>query len=442
MVKWAGPGGLKKRLREIGRKAFITALPLLAASCAKIAEPHIPDPALDSCHSYNESTVTVNYEGDAGPLPGVEELRRPDGFLGEGLAHALRASHGISTLGLPGGFLTRVTLLDEGCFRDGETGGLSAAYALTPYHRDDYSGAYGVYTRHPELTLYDFSLLSHEIGHLQAPHGEVQAEANATEQMLMLAEAYAREPASEADRLLWAAQSVNSLFGLEELRAALVQIYDEGSRLDPDPAASMRMHPQGRYIEADIYLLDAFGRHRGDFASLRSEIASLGREGLEEAIPSRVRDFISSRSGSDAMRELAGLVAEIRIAHLSELGRRFGEEAARSYFDAHSHVAHWSEERGRFVMVLGLQGMDCMLAAPAQASEDIPCDAGCSGFGAARAVRFEGAEFHCVEAVDGTLQYRRFDAAAGGFRYLGDGTARLDANGVACDEVMVVDGFE
>lgn len=433
-------GVAKTAALTAGRRAFRAAAPLLApamAACA-IAAPVDGPP----CDEHNRTTVTINQEEfEGGVLAAVEELRTPDGFLGEELARALRVSHSLATSGLPGGFPTTVTRSSDECLVNPNTGNVAAAYAIGPYNKGNYlySGEYGVYTSIRQLTLDDFSLLAHEIGHLQTPCAEVGAELNAAEQMLMLAAAYSMQ-GSPRDAAVWAAQELNQLFGLEALYDALRHIYDDGFRLDPDPGISIRMHPKAQYIEADTLILDALRRHGGDFAAVRAEFEAQDRQQLEAAAEESVAGFVGRHSGATMQESLAEIITELRMLRHRELHRRFGAEAAGDYFGAHSGNPYRMGDVRGMVAVFGLDGMDCIIVEPAAVSVEIPCDDECTGYGAVRAVRLTGSAFRCFTVEnEAAPSFREWSVSADGTGYVHAGGSLASVDGISCNAVIVFD---
>ncbi len=427
-------GRAKGRMQKAGQSAFRTALPLVATLMASCA-PEIP--VENSCDTHNNTTTILNeneFENDR-RVAGIDELRIPDGLMGEELIHAVRASHNLATTGLPEQFQTAFTQLDEECFSNPETGLLGTAYAICPGNND--SGDLGIYTHLPELTLDEFSMITHEIGHLQGPYGEAGAEANAAEHMLMLFVAYSQQGNSIRDENRWAAQATNQIYGLEAIRDALRHIYQETFRLDPDPATSMRMHPKWKYIKSDIFILESLRMHGGDFLAVREEIRNLWREDFVQAADERVERFVERYSHTDMQTSLAEIITQIRMAHYEELMRRFGSETADAYFNSNSYSANWSPEPRDIIRVSGLEGMNCMLVEPAEITVGVRCAQACIGLGATNAVRITGARFRCFTVEENGFQ--NWDVTANGMHYTGLEGRQITVNNVAYDAVIRID---
>ncbi len=430
---------IKTRMRTAGQSALKAALPLVTSamiSCsAEVSAPEIP--VEQSCDQHNDTTIVLNETefDDERRVAGVRRLRMPDGFMGEELVHAVRASHSLSTEGLTREFRTSFTQLDEECFYNPDVGLYGTAYAITPENNEP-GGNLGIYTHLPALNLDDFSMISHEIGHLQTPHGEVGAEANSAEQMLMLFVVYSNQENSTRDENMWAAQATNQFYGLEALRDALRHIYQETFRLDPDPAVSMSLHPKWKYIKADIFILESLRRTGGDFSALREELGNLWREDFLIEAQDRVDRFVDRYSFADLETSRAEIINEIRMAHYSELMRRHGAEAADEYFNSTSHAAYWFEAPRKFVRVNGLEDLNCMTVRMPENTPEIQCDQACTEFGATAAVQITDAQFLCFSVEEDGFQ--NWNVTASGVHYAGM-SRRITLNGAAYDSVMVFD---
>ncbi|MBU0528127.1 hypothetical protein KKE92_06605 [Candidatus Micrarchaeota archaeon] len=441
---------MKSCMLKAARPAFRAALPLIASSMTSCAPDIIvPETTIeDPCAVHNDSTIILNereFETDR-RVAGIDGLRGSDSLMSDELVHAVRSSHNLATSGLPEQFQTAFTQLEEECFVNPETGLLGTAYAVTP--DSNQSGDYGVYTHLSELNLDDFSLIAHEIGHLQMPCGEFGAEVNAAEQMLMLFVAYSNQENSVRDENRWAAQATNQIYGLEAIRDALRHIYQETFQLDPDPATSMRMHPKWRYIKADIYILDRLLRYDGDFSAVREEITNQQREDLQAVARESVRRFVERYSHTDIQTAFAEIIAEIRMAHYSELSRRFGAQTANDYFDSNSHAAYWMSEPREIVRVIGLEDMNCMSTDAEEDTRRVHCAQGCLNVGGANAIRITDTHFRCF-AVEGddTISFQNWNVTASGMRYLGVDGSQITANSVSYEaivrfDVVVMDPIE
>ena len=431
----------KDHMLKRGRSAFRAALPLVAsamASCAPdIIMPERTDE--DPCASHNDSTIILNErEFEDRGVAGIDRLRESDGLMSDALVHAVRASHNLSTLGLPEQFPTAFTQLEEECFANPETGLTGTAYAVTAH--SSLRGDYGVYTHIPELNLDDFSLITHEIGHLQETQGEFNAEVNSAEQMLMLFVAYSNQDNSTRDENRWAAQATNQIYGLEALHDALRHIHQENFRLDPDPITSMTMHPKWKYIRADIFILESLQRHSGNFSAVREEIRNLWMDELRIASRESVERFVERYSDADLEASFAEIIAQIRMAHYSELSRRFGAETADSYLSANSQASYWLREPREMIRVIGLDDMNCMNTEPEESSQSVRCEQGCLEVGATNAIRITDAHFRCftVEGED-TISFQNWNVTASGMRYLGADGHHITANHVTFEAVVRFD---
>ena len=429
------PRGAKKRLLSAGRSMLRKILPMAASimiSCSPAAQQQ------DECDRYNNSTVIINEsESEGERIASVAELRESDVFISEELAFSVRATHDIATQGLPEEFVTAFTVSAGECFINPGTGLTGTAHAVTP--AQDVPGDCGIYTILSRLTLDDFSLISHEIGHLQMPCGEVCAEVNAAEQMLMLFVAFSNQSDSEEDIIKWTAQSTNQIYGLEALYDALRHIYQDNFRLDPNPAVSMRLHPKWHYIRADILILESLTRHGGDFSAIRGELRHRLRENVQAEANESVERFIEMHSDTYLERELAGIFAEIRMAQYMELHRRFGADTANSYFRTNSLAAYRGIEPREIIRVEGLEGMDCMISGPAEITPGENCAGECVGFGIIETAEIEGAALHCF-TVDGDAPvFSELDITASGVRYSAIRGREIRIGGVSYDAVVVFD---
>ena len=341
-------------------------------------------------------------------------------------------------MGLPD-FGTRVTQLDEGCFLNEETGHVASGFARSPFHPCEYSGIYGFYVHDDELTLDDFDLICHEIGHLQRYFGEIWPEVNTSEQHLMLAYIYS---GSQEDSRRWAAQATNTLSGLDALRGALMHIYFEDHRVDDDIATSIREHPQGVYSVADIYILERLRAHQGDYGALLAEMESIGNRDIPAIANRSVEGFLDRYSDSDMGTSLAKVLTDLRIAHLQEIHRRFGTEAASSFLDGHSHAAFRFLKPRHMVMVLGLEDLVCAAKIIFEPQRGNPCQAGdgCHAFSATHTRRMEDIPFLCFSADLGDeVLIQGWDVTASG-RYFGAGrNGKVSAEGILCNGVLVID---
>ncbi len=435
---------MKNHMLKAGRSVFRAALPLIASSMTSCAPDIImPETTIeDPCAVHNDSTTILNereFETDR-RVAGIDELRESDGLMGEALVHAVQASHNLATSGLPEEFQTTFTQLDEECFVNPDTELLGTAYAITP--DSNQSGDYGIYTHLPELNLDNFSLIAHEIGHLQEPYGEVGAEVNAAEQMLMLFVAYSNQDNSVRDENRWAAQATNRIYGLEAIRDALRHIYHETFQLDPDPATSMRMHPKWNYIKSDIFILESLRIHNGDFLAVREEIRTLWREEFVHAADERVERFVERYSQTDLQTSLAEIITEIRMAHNSELVRRFGTETANAYFNSNSNASYWMSEPREMVRVIGLGDMNCMNTDAEEDTRRVHCAQGCLNVGGTNAIRITDTHFRCftVEGED-TISFQNWNVTASGMRYLGVDGSQITANSVSYEAIVRFDGI-
>ena len=427
--------GTKKRILNAGRAILLRALPMVASimmSCSPQADAEV------ECDRHNETTTHIS-EAE-GEVSGIDILRTPDGLMSSELARSVGITHSISTEGLPED--VTFTNLGEECLVNPETGYVATAYAITPYNRDSRDGDYGIYTHLYGLTLDDFSMITHEIGHLQTDCGEFGAEVNAAEQMLMLFVAYSRQENSRRDGNRWAAQATNQLYGLEALYDALRHIYQDNFRLDPDPITSMQMHPKWKYIKADIYIYESLIRHDGDFLAVRQEMETLGRSELQLDAQSSVESFVGRYSGSEMYEALGEIVANLRMAHYRELARRFGTETARRYFDSNSHEAYWLSEPRSAIRVIGLEGMNCLVTHVAEEGEGADCDGGCAQFGASRLIEIEGTHLACF-TVDGASppQFQSWQVTADGRRYVGSGSGGIVIGGTRFRSAVVFDSI-
>lgn len=434
--------GAKKRMLSAGRAIFRRALPIAAAimiSCT----PRMEAETEVECDMHNESTVTINESGSGdGRVAGIDELRVPEGLISSELAFAVRACHGLASAGLPDDIPATVTNLPEECLINPDTGYVATAYAITPHTRDSRDGDYGIYTHLYGLTLDDFSMIAHEIGHLQADCGEFGAEANSAEQMLMLFVAYSRQENSIKDGNRWAAQATNQLYGLEALYDALRHIYQDNFRLDPDPITSMHMHPKWKYIKADIYIYESLIRHDGDFLAVRQEMESLGRRDLQLDAQSSMESFVGRYSGSGMYEALGEIVANLRMAHYRELSRRFGTETARRYFDSNSHSAYWLSEPRSAVRAVGLEGMNCLVTHIAEEGERADCDSGCEAFGADAMINIEGTRLNCftVEYTE-PPGFQNWEVRADGRRYIASDGGQIFIGSAGFRAVVVFDSI-
>jgi hypothetical protein len=423
----------KNRMLNAGRPIFRKVLPI-AASLIVSCSPGIQSE--EQCDRYNSSTVIINDSGPERELTSIEELRAENVFISEELAHATRTTHELATEGLPEGFQTAFTVLDEGCFINPDTGLTGTAYAIPPEHESD--GDLGIYTHLRRLTLDDFSLITHEIGHLQMPCGEIGAEVNAAEQMLMLFVAYANQEDSARDQIQWAAQATNQLYGLEALYDALKHIQMDNFRLDPDPVVSMSMHPKWDYIRADVFILDRLIRTSGDFSEIRNEVQGIERRDLLIEANESLERFVARYADDDLQSGLAEIIAEIRMAHYSELSRRFGVEVASSYFNSNSFAALWYSEPRAIVRVEGLAGMNCLMVEHAEVVSQRICSNGCSGFGVVNELTIDEARLHCFGVENGDVPiFHEWDVTASGIKHLGIGGRQITVDDIGYDAIIV-----
>lgn len=417
----------KQRFKRAGRALRKNImLPLVATIMAGCVTPpsSLSDncPAkTDPCNSYNETTVTINRGefDESRPVASVDRLRETDGFMGEELRHAVWATHMLSTEPLPEGFETKVTYLDdESCFHRSD-GRVLTAFARGPYYHCDLSGVFGFYTLLEQLTLDQFSLIVHEIGHLQGQAGEIAAEINAVEQSLMLSVVYTNQDSRE-DELVWAAQNTNELFGMLNLKR-------KAKRIDNDDA--LDLFQSDKYASADIFILDMLGKHDGDFAIIRAETDALWKRPLLDEKDRKVASFLDEYAGSNEKAVLASIITKIRIAFMKELRRRFGEETARRFFDANSYAAYHSDTQ--MSIVYGLEDFNCAQLAREESHDSTRCTISCEQYGAEKSFRITGARFLCTD-----MNYRTWKVTVNGTQYLANGEKVL-AQGVECDSVVV-----
>lgn len=326
-------GKMKDAASRHWKKAALATIPFTLGAC--LAQDLEKNP----CKSYNETTISLNRETD-GRIATLVELEKPAAegeLISEAVIDFVNETHALSTEGMPNNAL--LTLVESSCMVN------SAAYVFGESRTSDL----GIYIPHPinfnpyvSTPCVDIILLDHELGHMQ-PYGgghETITHVNELEQNLMGYVLFHNQGDRDLDSIRWA-------FLYRELATTLYR----------NPPS--KSHEFDIYSRSRIFVAFKIIEFDGDMAAVRADIIRLVQnEMLNSEIESCVSSYVSGLPPGDSVAEanrVSRLQLQLQISLFNEVKRRFGNDAALSFFNAKSHVLNGLHE----VISMGLEGMNC-----------------------------------------------------------------------------------
>lgn len=229
----------------------------------------------------------------------------------------------------------------------------------------------GMYFPSLRFTMMQLSTVNHGLGHLQAQgqDNEAIAQLNETEQMLIGYQFFMDGDHGPLDIVRWAAYA--HAFGLEALIARVMEKIKDGNELNT-------------YLRMDALQYSLLLEHDGDYGVVRGRIERLvENETLEREARPRIARLEAwyaevSGQGGNASAEATLLTKK---AGMMEMMRLFGEEAARTYWEANARLLNgglvyeqFSGESGETSISDGLRGgRVCEITAEEVAERKRPC---------------------------------------------------------------------
>lgn len=433
-------------IKKAGRVALT--MPLLSSLVGGCGKP----PHAGECHSYNNTTVTINRETD-GEIARIKEIeKKPEGagiLLTEPLIDFINETHALSSEGLPED--VNVTQAPEQCFR-----GRYAAYVT--YERVHAEGSTvttpgvnmvdadkGIYI--PEaMGLSNVETLNHEIGHLQPGGGsaaghrlgctwETIAEINKSEQILNGFVVFASQLENPSDIIKWASHANRFRFGLSQMPSALQAIdraqlsdedlvrAEEDSDFEIDIVFGTSLAGNTHRC-ADVYFFQLLSEYGADFSRIRTEVidTDANYNTLHDILYRILGAFIRKYAVVDF--PLADIDLTMKMAFLEELYGNFEGYIAGEFFRANSFVS----STHRYEYTHGFEGMNCMATRRRRLSDEIEHCWGedlCDTIGASHRREVVEAHFCCIDierAEDGVSfqNFRKWVVEAHGTLYTTD----------------------
>lgn len=391
---------LWRRLKKAGRKiaSFAAMLPLVSAPFVSGCEK------TDECYKHNKTTIPIKREtdGKTAKVKDMAESRLDDGsFMRDEILDFINETHAISTEGIPPE--TGITRQPMRC-RSIQ----SHAYAVVS------GGDRGVYfvDSYLPITMDTFSVVNHEIGHLQGDYFEVMPFINEHEQSLMGFVVFSAQDPILSESKKWAQLLRFRAMGGSIERIARVFELDD---LSYETLSGLKN------AKEKIFIFNELKKNGGDLGALRKKIRELGKQGLSEVFEKNIRDFLELYSNHED--PATDLILSMRIADFMEVFRRFGADAAMDYFDSHSAFPYSTYPIGKRIVSEGLEGMNCInVTGPSlafQNKDSQRCSTlECMKMGATMSGNVED-EFHCVSAeVSGdSVDFKRWRVRASGTVY-------------------------